>query len=71
MMPISDDIRALILERASSRVIRKIAIRDGMNSLREDGWRLVREARTTAEEVVRMTKDEEVAVGADATAGGK
>ena len=26
---------------------------------------------TTAEEVVRMTKDEEVAVGADATAGGK
>lgn len=71
MMPISDDIRALILERASSRVIRKIAIRDGMNSLREDGWRLVREGRTTAEEVVRMTKDEEVAVGADATAGGK
>jgi general secretion pathway protein E/type IV pilus assembly protein PilB len=71
MMPITDDIRALILERASSRVIRKIALRDGMHSLRDDGWRLVREGRTTAEEVVRMTKDEEVAVGADVSAAGK
>jgi general secretion pathway protein E/type IV pilus assembly protein PilB len=63
MMPITDEIRALILERASSRVIRKVAIQEGMSSLREDGWRLVREGRTTAEEVVRMTKDEEIAVG--------
>ncbi len=64
MMPISDDIRALILERASSRVIRRVALQEGMTSLREDGWRLVREGKTTAEEVVRMTKDEEIAVGA-------
>jgi type II secretory ATPase GspE/PulE/Tfp pilus assembly ATPase PilB-like protein len=40
-----------------------MAIQEGMLSLRHDGWRLVREGRTTAEEVVRMTKDEEVAVG--------
>ena len=63
MMPITDEIRALILEHASSRDIRKVALQQGMTSLREDGWRLVREGRTTAEEVVRMTKDEEVAVG--------
>ena len=63
MMPITDEIRALILNRASSRDIRKIALKEGMMSLRDDGWRLVREGRTTAEEVVRMTKDEEVAVG--------
>ena len=43
MMPITDEIRALILERASSREIRKVAIEQGMNSLREDGWRLVGE----------------------------
>lgn len=66
MMPISDDIRALILQRSSSRDIRKTAIREGMTSLRNDGWRLIREGRTTAEEVLRMTKDEEIAVGASA-----
>jgi general secretion pathway protein E/type IV pilus assembly protein PilB len=63
MMPITDEIRALILNRSSSRDIRKMALQEGMTSLRDDGWRLVREGRTTAEEVVRMTKDEEVAVG--------
>ena len=31
-----------------------------MSSLRDDGWRLIREGRTTAEEVLRMTKDEEL-----------
>jgi len=35
-----------------------------MSSLRNDGWRLVGEGRTTAEEVLRVTKDEDVAVGA-------
>jgi hypothetical protein len=35
-----------------------------MNSLREDGWRLIREGRTTPEEVLRVTKDEELTVGA-------
>jgi type II secretory ATPase GspE/PulE/Tfp pilus assembly ATPase PilB-like protein len=64
LMPITDDIRALIIERTSSRVIRKMAVQQGMTSLREDGWRLIREGRTTPEEVLRMTKDEDVAVGA-------
>jgi type II secretory ATPase GspE/PulE/Tfp pilus assembly ATPase PilB-like protein len=63
MMPITDDIRALILERTSSRDIRKIAIQEGLKSLREDGWRLIREGRTTVEEVLRMTKDETNVVG--------
>jgi len=52
-------------------VIRKVAMQEGMSSLRDDGWRLVREGRTTAEEVVRMTKDEEVAAGAEVPAVGK
>jgi general secretion pathway protein E len=65
MMPISDEIRALILDRASSRDIRKTALEQGMSSLRDDGWRLVREGRTTAEEVLRMTKNEEIAVGSN------
>jgi general secretion pathway protein E/type IV pilus assembly protein PilB len=63
MMPVTDEVRALVLERASSREIRKVAMRQGMNSLRSDGWRLIREGRTTPEEVLRMTKNEELAVG--------
>jgi general secretion pathway protein E/type IV pilus assembly protein PilB len=63
MMPISDEIRALILQRSSSREIRKIAIAQGMKSLRDDGWRLIAEGRTTAQEVLSITKDEERAVG--------
>jgi type II secretion system protein E len=66
MMPVTEDVRTLILERASSGTIRKVAIRQGMNSLRGDGWRLIQEGRTTVEEVIRMTKDETRAVGADA-----
>jgi general secretion pathway protein E len=71
MMPISDEIRALILDRASSRVIRKQALVEGMSSLRDDGWRLIREGRTTAEEVLRSTKNEELTVGAIAPAAVK
>jgi general secretion pathway protein E len=69
MMPITDEIRALVQSRASSRDIRKVAVQQGMNSLREDGWRLVGIGRTTAEEVLRMTKDEDLAVGAAQLAG--
>ena len=71
MMPITDDVRALILERASSREIRKIAVRQGMTSLRDDGWRLIREGRTTAEEVLRLTKDEDAVIGSAASPAGK
>jgi len=64
LMPITDEIRALILDRSSSRVIRKLAISQGLKSLREDGWRLIGEGKTTVEEVLRLTKDETAAVGA-------
>ena len=62
MMPVTDEIRALILSRSSSRELRKVATRQGMSSLRDDGWRLIREGRTTVEEVIRTTKDEELAI---------
>jgi type II secretory ATPase GspE/PulE/Tfp pilus assembly ATPase PilB-like protein len=58
MMAITDDVRSLILHRSPSHEIRKTAVKHGMRSLREDGWRLVREGKTTVEEVMRNTKDE-------------
>jgi general secretion pathway protein E/type IV pilus assembly protein PilB len=66
LMPISEEIRELTITRASSGKIRDIALRQGMNSLRGDGWRLVREGRTTVEEVLRLTKDETITAGAEA-----
>jgi type II secretory ATPase GspE/PulE/Tfp pilus assembly ATPase PilB-like protein len=59
MMAISDDIRSLILHRAPSHDLRKVAVKHGMRSLREDGWRLLREGLTTVNEVMQNTKDEE------------
>jgi type II secretory ATPase GspE/PulE/Tfp pilus assembly ATPase PilB-like protein len=58
MMPLSEEIRQMIMERASSGRMRRIALDQGMNSLRMDGWRLVREGVTTIQEVVFATKDE-------------
>lgn len=58
LMPVSDAIRELVLRRESAGRVRQVAIQEGMSSLRQDGWRLVREGRTTLEEVLRVTKDE-------------
>jgi type II secretion system protein E len=69
LMPVTEEIRSMILERTSAQQIRKVAIAQGMNSLRSDGWRLVREGKTTVDEVVRMTKDETTTIGAEAAVG--
>ena len=59
VLAVTDEVRALILRNAASHEIRKVAVAQGMKSLREDGWRIVAEGRTTIEEVMWNTKDEE------------
>jgi len=59
VMAVTDDVRSLILHRTPAHEIRAVAVKQGMKSLREDGWRIVAEGRTTIEEVIRNTKDEE------------
>ena len=54
-MDTSNEIRQLILQNASTDVIRDAARRAGMTTLAEDGRRLVREGRTTIEEVLSVT----------------
>ena len=66
IMPMTDEIRSLVVERTSVVEVRKIAMAQGMNSLRSDGWRLVREGRTTIDEVLRNTKDETMNVADEA-----
>ena len=58
MMVLDNEIRRMILKSCSSGEILEIARRNGLRTLREDGWRLVREGVTTADEVMRVTKDQ-------------
>ncbi|HNQ89202.1 MAG TPA: GspE/PulE family protein [Verrucomicrobiota bacterium] len=57
-MDSDNEIRQLILRHASSDQIRDAARRNGMRTLAEDGWRLVRLGATTPEEVLRVTKEQ-------------
>ena len=45
------------MERANAGMLRSAAARRGMRSLVQDGARKVLEGRTTAEEVLRVTQD--------------
>ncbi len=59
-MDSSNEIRQLILRNASTDEIRDAGRRDGMRTLAEDGWRLVRQGITTVEEVLSVTTAKEV-----------
>jgi general secretion pathway protein E/type IV pilus assembly protein PilB len=63
MMLMSEEVRNLTLQRQSTSAVRRAAQERGMKSLREDGWRLVLEGRTTVEELLRVTKDERLING--------
>ncbi len=58
LMVITDEIRSRILENTSAQELRKLAAKQGMRSLRDDGFRHLREGRTTIEEILRVTKDD-------------
>ncbi|MBI4323997.1 MAG: Flp pilus assembly complex ATPase component TadA [Chloroflexi bacterium] len=58
MMSMHNEIRQMLLKNCSSGEIREVARRQGLRTLREDGWRLVREGITTPDEVMRVTKDQ-------------
>lgn len=55
VMPISDEIRELILEGASANEIKKTAVRLGMKTLRMSGLSKVKDGITSIEEVLRVT----------------
>jgi type IV pilus assembly protein PilB len=53
LMPVSDAIRELVVERAPLAEIRKVACYEGMRTLQEEGARLAQAGVTTVAEVVR------------------
>jgi general secretion pathway protein E len=59
-LKVTDDIQKLILGKKDSHVIKEISRKNGMRTLREDGWLKVKEGMTTISEVLRVTQEEEV-----------
>jgi type IV pilus assembly protein PilB len=57
VLPMSEEIRRLVSERASTAEIQKTAVAEGMRTLRDDGVRLCLEGVTTADEVRRVAGD--------------
>ena len=62
LMTMTGAIRQVLLRGGSSVEIKEIARREGMRTLVEDGWRLVRDGVTTPAEVLRVSKDEDTPV---------
>jgi general secretion pathway protein E/type IV pilus assembly protein PilB len=52
----NEEVRQLITERIPSDVIKKAAIKHGMQTLRMDGWNKVLSGITSSDEVLRVTK---------------
>src|SRR4051795_401419 len=57
---ITEPLRKLIMQKRDGGELKQCAIAEGMETLRQDGWRRVAQARTTVEEVVRVTQNDEV-----------
>jgi type II secretory ATPase GspE/PulE/Tfp pilus assembly ATPase PilB-like protein len=57
MMELSDDIRKRIMANEDAALLTEAARRNGMRSLREDGWRKIKTGLTTVDEVLRVTQE--------------
>ncbi len=57
LLQVSESLQSLIIGRHSSDEIRKMSMREGMTTLRQDGWRKVFNGFTSLEELMRVTED--------------
>jgi general secretion pathway protein E len=57
LLTMSDEIRDELPRMRGAGELRALAVRGGMSTLRKDGLRLVREGVTTAEEVLRVSRE--------------
>src|SRR5881296_1057146 len=57
---ITEPLRRLIMQKRDGGELKQCAIAEGMETLRQDGWRRVAKGNTTIEEVVRVTQTDEV-----------
>jgi type II secretory ATPase GspE/PulE/Tfp pilus assembly ATPase PilB-like protein len=57
VLPVTEKIARLILERAAAGEIEKQAIEEGMITMKQDGYLKVLEGITTIEEVLRVAQE--------------
>jgi general secretion pathway protein E len=57
---INEPLKRLIMQKRDGGELKQAAVAQGMLTLRQDGWRRVIEGKTTIEEVVRVTQNDEV-----------
>jgi len=56
---VDDHIRPFIINRAAASEIKREALKHGLHTLRDDGWRKVLEGVTTVEEILRVSEEDE------------
>lgn len=59
LLVITDPLRDMVVDRASSSAIKALARSEGLVTLREDAYRKVLAGQTTLEELLRVTKSDE------------
>jgi general secretion pathway protein E len=57
-LKVTEDIQKLILGKKDSNIIKEAARKNGLRTLREDGWLKVKQGITTISEVLRVTQEE-------------
>jgi len=68
MLAFTEQIKEMTVERANALEIKKVAVRNGMKTLRASGWQRIYSGDTTLEEVLRVTADSE-AIGFELEGG--
>lgn len=56
LLLMTDELREMVVNQQSAAQMLPVARENGMRLLREDGWLVVRQGKTTIEEVLRVTK---------------
>jgi len=62
VLPVTAEIKKLILKSAPAHEIRSVAVKQGMSTLHAEAVEKVRQGLTTPEEVIRITESEEAGV---------
>ena len=57
---VTEPLRKLIMQKKDGGELKQCATAEGMETLRQDGWRRVSQGKTTIEELVRVTQTDEV-----------
>ncbi len=57
IFPLSPQLKKMVVSNSSVDEMRKVAIREGMTTLREDAWQKVKAGITTVEEALRVTTE--------------